>query len=155
MKRPFDYLLRPKFSKLYRLPFSRYSSFKFWSRDYHVIITSQKFFDVNFFTNGYVKLRNVFIIQTKAVKYVFAANTYWKTHTYFLFKMGVLSRIGYMGARIEIISKRVWINFFHFKTSTFFCKYFFRNQFFRGPPSSKSEKTNKLWLLNVYAGAHT
>ena len=44
MKRPFDYLLRPKFSKLYRLPFSRYSSFKFWSRDYHVIMTSQKFF---------------------------------------------------------------------------------------------------------------
>ena len=44
MKRPYDYLLRPKFSKLYRLPFSRYSSFKFWSRDYHVIMTSQKFF---------------------------------------------------------------------------------------------------------------
>ena len=43
-KRPFDNLLRPKFSKLYRLPFSRYSSFKFWSRDYHVIMTSQKFF---------------------------------------------------------------------------------------------------------------
>ena len=44
MKRPFDNLSRPKFSKLYRLPFSRYSSFKFWSRDYHVIMTSQKFF---------------------------------------------------------------------------------------------------------------
>ena len=43
-KRPFDNLLRPKFSKLYRLPFCRYSSFKFWSRDYHVIMTSQKFF---------------------------------------------------------------------------------------------------------------
>ena len=43
-KRPFDNLLRPKFLKLYRLPFSRYSSFKFWSRDYHVIMTSQKFF---------------------------------------------------------------------------------------------------------------
>ena len=42
-KRPFDNLLRLKFSKLYRLPFSRYSSFKFWSRDYHVIMTSQKF----------------------------------------------------------------------------------------------------------------
>ena len=44
MKKPFDNLSRPKFSKLYLLPFSRYSSFKFWSRDYHVIMTSQKFF---------------------------------------------------------------------------------------------------------------
>ena len=43
MERAADNLQRPKFLKLYRLPFSRYTLLKFWSRDYHVIVTSQKF----------------------------------------------------------------------------------------------------------------
>ena len=43
MERAADNLQRPKFLKLYRLLFSRYTIFKFWSRDYHVIMTSQKF----------------------------------------------------------------------------------------------------------------
>ena len=43
MERAADNLQRLKFLKLYRLLFSIYTIFKFWSRDYHVIMMSQNF----------------------------------------------------------------------------------------------------------------